>query len=138
MASLKANEKASASSFAPDRETTPSSEFVFYRDIPQSTSDWTERHLDHLQITALQSRTFTPKEILSCVVNETVERRVQKVHKHLMKYMPAGLRAIDFDDFNAIQHDKCSSILYNANRHKMSSFKIESLADYAEQDWCES
>lgn len=124
-----------------DRESSPSSGSVFVgsqTEIPQCTSKWNESHLSSLQIVSMQSRAYTPKEILSSVVDEIIERRVVKVKEHLMNYMPAGLKAIDFDDFYAINHDSCLSILYNANRRQMPSFKVEPLPDYAEEAWCES
>uniref|UniRef100_A0A8W8NST8 Uncharacterized protein n=1 Tax=Magallana gigas TaxID=29159 RepID=A0A8W8NST8_MAGGI len=56
-----------------------------------------------------------------------------------MKYMPPGLALIDFDDFYSVQHDKCRSILYNAQSLPMSyRFRVEPLQEFAEDAWRQS
>lgn len=106
----------STSSSSSDRETSPSSGSAFANsqtEIPECTSKWNENHLGVLQIVAVQSRAYPPKEILSCVIDETIERRVLRIKEHLTKYMPFGLQSIDFDDFYSVSHERCKSILYN-------------------------
>lgn len=56
-------------------------------ELPRCTSQWTEDDLETLQIAVVQSRAYTPRELLSCIVNETIERRAARIKDHLMKYM---------------------------------------------------
>uniref|UniRef100_A0A8W8NYF3 Uncharacterized protein n=1 Tax=Magallana gigas TaxID=29159 RepID=A0A8W8NYF3_MAGGI len=108
-------------------------------DLPRCTSQWTEDDLETLQIAVVQSRAYTPRELLSCIVNETIERRAARIKDHLMKYMPPGLALIDFDDFYSVQHDKCRSILYNSQKLPMSyRFRVEPLQEFAEDAWRQS
>ncbi|XP_062607401.1 uncharacterized protein LOC134269193 [Saccostrea cucullata] len=107
-------------------------------EIPCCTSRWSENHLNILKIRALQSRAYPPKEILSYLVDEGIEKRILRIKEHLIHYMPAGLKAIDFDDFYSINHARCKSILYNAQNQQMLSFRVEPLPDFAEEAWCES
>lgn len=115
-------------------------EFVNRRiEIPRCTSQWTEDDLKTLQITVVQSRAYTPRELLSCIVNETIERRAARIKDHLMKYMPPGLALIDYDDFYVVQHDKCRSILYNSQSLPMPyRFRVEPLQEFAEDAWRQS
>ncbi|XP_065925525.1 uncharacterized protein [Magallana gigas] len=116
------------------------SSFVNRRaELPRCTSQWTDDDLKTLQIGVVQSRAYTPRELLSCIVNETIERRAARIKDHLMKYMPPGLALIDFDDFYSVQHDKCRSILYNAQSLPMSyRFRAEPLQEFAEDAWRQS
>ncbi|XP_061174100.1 uncharacterized protein LOC133183164 [Saccostrea echinata] len=107
-------------------------------EIPCCTSKWSENHLNILQVFAVQSRAYPPAEILSYLVDEGIERRVRRVKEHLMHFMPAGLKAVDFDDFYSINHGNCKSILYNAQKRQMLSFRLEPLPDFAEEAWRES
>lgn len=115
-------------------------EFVNRRlELPRCTSQWTEDDLKTLQIAVVQSRAYTPRELLSCIVNETIERRAARIKDHLMKYMPPGLALIDYDDFYAVQHDKCRSILYNSQSLPMPyRFRVEPLQEFAEDAWRQS
>lgn len=108
-------------------------------ELPRCTSQWTEDDLETLQIAVVQSRAYTPRELLSCIVNETIERRAERIKDHLMKYTPPGLALIDFDDFYSVQHDKCRSILYNSQSLPMSyRFRAEPLHEFAEDAWRQS
>lgn len=119
-----------------------SSESLFvnrHTELPRYTSQWTESDLETLQIAVVQSRAYTPRELLSCIVNETIERRAARIKDHLMKYMPPGLALIDFDDFYSVQHDKCRSIQYNAQSLPMSyRFRVEPLQEFVEDAWRQS
>lgn len=113
-------------------------QFVINRpiEIPRCTSIWTERDLKSLQIAVVQTRAYVPRELLSCIVNETIERRAAKIKDHLMRYMPPGLTLIDYDDFHSVPHDKCRSVLYNSQRLPMPyRFMVEPLQEFAEDTW---
>lgn len=115
-------------------------EFVNRRiELPRCTSQWTEDDLKTLQIAVVHSRAYTPRELLSCIVNEAIERRTARIKDHLMKYMPPGLALIDYDDFYTVELDKCRSILYNSQKLPMSyRFRVEPLQDFAEDAWRQS
>ncbi|XP_065925530.1 uncharacterized protein [Magallana gigas] len=116
------------------------SSFVNRRtELPRCTSQWTDDDLETLQIAVVQSRAYTPRELLSCIVNESIERRAARIKDHLRKYMPPGLALIDFDDFYSVQHNKCRSILYNSQKLPMSyRFRVEPLQEFAEDAWRQS